>query len=214
MQRRSLLKMGALSVARAYTGAFTLGSQEVSAAGRGVKRVLLVTKCHLDVGFTQTQALVMRKYFDVYYPQAMETAARLRNEGGDRYVWTTGSWLLWEYLEQASPTSRRAMEEALAAGDITWHALPFSWQTEMLDRSMIEGAMGFSADLDRRFGRKTSGAKTRFYGSFGCHTARKQTGSSWSWRLRMRRRLPAGTSHGRSGCMSNCGCRRMRRGLS
>ena len=51
------------------------------------------------------------------------------------------------------------MEQAIAAGDIAWHALPFSWQTELLNRSAIAGAIGFSKSLDRRFGRKTTGAK-------------------------------------------------------
>src|SRR5271154_170192 len=116
-------------------------------------------KCHLDVGFTDTQAGVMQKYFNVYYPLAMERAAAMRREGADRYVWTTGSWLLYEYLEQAQPAARKTMERAIAAGDIAWHALPFSWQSEVFDRSMMSGAIGFSKSLDRRFHRKTSGAK-------------------------------------------------------
>ena len=31
-------------------------------------------KCHLDVGFTDTQAAIMRKYFDDYFPRAMQVA--------------------------------------------------------------------------------------------------------------------------------------------
>jgi hypothetical protein len=124
-----------------------------------VKRVLVMFKCHLDVGFTDTQAGVMRKYFDVYYPEAIKRASAMRASGADRYTWTTGSWLLYEYLEQASLDAKKRMEEAIAAGDIAWHALPFSWQTEVLDRSMIVGALGFSKSLDQRFGRTTAGAK-------------------------------------------------------
>ncbi len=124
-----------------------------------VKRVLVMFKCHLDVGFTDTQAGVMRKYFDEYFPRAMQVAAAMRQSGADRYVWTTGSWLLYEYLEQAASDERRRVEQAVAAGDLAWHALPFSWETECLDRSMIEGALGLSESLDRRFGRTTIGAK-------------------------------------------------------
>src|SRR5580698_9671154 len=124
-----------------------------------VKRVLVMFKCHLDVGFTDTQAGVTKKYFDVYYPAAMKRAAAMREAGKDRYTWTTGSWLLYEYLEQASTDARKKMEEAIAAGDIAWHALPFSWQTEFIDRTMITGALGFSKSLDQRFGRTTAGAK-------------------------------------------------------
>ena len=55
-----------------------------------VKRVLVMFKCHLDVGFVDTQANVVRKYFDQYFPQAIQTAAALRQAGSDRYIWTTG----------------------------------------------------------------------------------------------------------------------------
>ena len=151
--------MAALSGLLAGSPARLKAAQEAATPATDIHTVLIVTKCHLDVGFSQTQAQVMRKYFDVYFPAAIKIASEMRQAGADRYIWTTGSWLVYEYLEQASPTDRRRMENALAAGDICWHALPFSWQTEMISRSMIAGALGFSADLDRRFGHRTIGAK-------------------------------------------------------
>jgi hypothetical protein len=147
IKRRDVLK----------TLAFAGGAMLAKAAD--VKRVLVMFKCHLDVGFTDTQAGVTKKYFEVYYPAAMKRAAQMREAGADRYTWTTGSWLLYEYLEQASSEARKNMERAVAAGDIAWHALPFSWQTEFIDRSMITGCLGFSKSLDTRFGRTTAGAK-------------------------------------------------------
>jgi hypothetical protein len=51
------------------------------------------------------------------------------------------------------------MEQAIAAGDIAWHAIPFSWQTELMDPTLIAGGLGFSRSLDKRFGRTTTGAK-------------------------------------------------------
>ena len=92
----------------------------------GVKRVLVMFKCHFDAGFIDTQAAVVRRYFKVYFPQAIDLAAQLRQSGNYRYVWTTGSWLLYEYLEQATPEERTRMENAISRGDIAWHALPFS----------------------------------------------------------------------------------------
>ncbi len=124
-----------------------------------VARVLVMFKCHLDVGFVDTQAAIINLYFEKHYPQAMSIAAQLRKTGEERYVWTTGSWMLYQYLEQAGAQQRKQMEQAIVAGDIAWHALPFTWQTEMMNRSMIAGAIGFSKSLDRRFGRTTTGAK-------------------------------------------------------
>ena len=109
-----------------------------------VRRVLVMFKCHFDAGFIDTQAAVVRKYFDQHYPNAIGIANTLRNSGDERYVWTTGSWLLYEYLEQASAADRKRMEQAIARGDIAWHALPFTFQTELLTGSMITGMTGFS----------------------------------------------------------------------
>ena len=93
-----------------------------------IRRVLIVFKCHLDLGFTDTQANVMHTYFKQYYPQAMAIAAQQREQNGNRYIWTSAAWLLYEYLEQASPEERRKIEQAIASQDIAWHALPFNWQ--------------------------------------------------------------------------------------
>jgi hypothetical protein len=165
MKRRQFVKSAVLSAAAIAASLpfrrLASGQQLASASpvDPEVKRVLMIFKCHLDVGFTDTQANVMQMYFKQYYPQAMRTAAKLRDADGNRYVWTGAAWLLYEYLEQASSDERKQMESAIAMGDIAWHALPFSWQTEMLDRSMIEGCLGFSNSLDTRFGRKTTAGK-------------------------------------------------------
>ena len=82
-----------------------------------IKRVLVMFKCHLDVGFIDTQAAVIKKYFEQHFPNAIQIAKTLRRSGEERYVWTTGSWLLYEYLEQASAEDRKRMEEAIVAGD-------------------------------------------------------------------------------------------------
>ncbi len=147
------------------SGAATIGSAFLRASPAApvpadVNRVLVMFKCHLDVGYNDTQAEVVRKYFQEYFPRAMQVATTMRQSGADRYVWTTGSWLLYEYLEQAQGEQRRAAEQAVAAGDLAWHALPFTWEAEAIDRSMIEGGLGLSQSLDRRFGRTTIAGKT------------------------------------------------------
>ena len=124
-----------------------------------VKHVLVMFKCHFDAGFIDTQANVVKWYFEKYFPKAIETTATLRQQGNDRYVWTTGSWLIYQYLEKAAAPQRKQMEQALSSGDIAWHALPFTWQTEFMDASLIAGGLSFSQELDRRFQRTTTGAK-------------------------------------------------------
>jgi len=161
MKRREFVKtLSAVGAGMVVPGgaARLLHGQE-AAGDAAVKRVLVMFKCHFDAGFVDTQSAVVHKYFSEYFPRAIETA-RAANAGGKRrYVWTTGSWLLYEYLDQAGPAERKAMEEAIGRGDIAWHALPFTWWSEILNRSLMEGGIGISEALDRRFGKLTTGAK-------------------------------------------------------
>ncbi|HKN22385.1 MAG TPA: DUF5054 domain-containing protein, partial [Terracidiphilus sp.] len=162
MKRREFVKtMTAAGVGMALRPRAALAAAaQAPAPDANVKRVLVMFKCHFDAGFVDTQYnVVHKKYFEKFFPEAIETARAANAAGKRRYVWTTGSWLLFEYLEQAQAAERKTMEEAIARGDIAWHALPFTWQTEMLSPSMIEGSLALAQSLDRRFGTVTTGAK-------------------------------------------------------
>ena len=98
----------------------------------------LIFKTHLDVGFTDFARNVVVNYFDRYIPQALALARSLREEGGpDRFIWTTGSWLIYEYLERTHGPQRLEMEAAITAGDIAWHGLPFTVHSELLDADLF-----------------------------------------------------------------------------
>src|SRR6476660_2958309 len=109
MKRRDFVRSSVLTLSSALLAKSVPAVFAETPPNSDVKRVVPMFKCHFDAGFIDTQAAVVH-----------------------RYVWTTGSWLLYEYLEQASPRDRRRMEQSIAQGDIAWHAIPFSWQTEMM----------------------------------------------------------------------------------
>lgn len=63
------------------------------------KKVHVVFKTHLDIGFTNLAAHVLRQYMEEYIPKAIALADTLEAEGGRaQFVWTTGSWLIRYYL--------------------------------------------------------------------------------------------------------------------
>jgi hypothetical protein len=120
----------------------------------------LIFKTHLDVGFTDFAAAVLDRYLHQYIPQAIATARLVnRPDGPKRFVWTTGSWLIYEFLEKASPELRVEMEKAILDGDIAWHALPFTTHTELMDAGLFRLGLSLSQELDRRFGKHTIAAK-------------------------------------------------------
>lgn len=125
-----------------------------------ISTVHLIFKTHLDVGFTDFEDRVIRQYFDHFIPAALDTADRLREAGdSERFVWTTGSWLVYEFLERASPSDRRRMETAISAGDIKWHAIPFTVHSELMDPALFRFGLSLSRELDGRFGKETIAAK-------------------------------------------------------
>jgi len=124
------------------------------------QNIHLVFKTHLDVGFTDYAARVIQAYFLQYIPNALATARKMRSmEQPDKFIWTTGSWLIYTYLEQAGPAQRKEMEDAILAGDITWHALPLTTHTELMDVELFRTGLSLSQELDRRFGKHTIAAK-------------------------------------------------------
>ncbi len=125
-----------------------------------IEEVDLIFKTHLDLGFTDFAENVALNYFNNFIPQAIQVARKFREEGGQaRFVWTTGSWLIYECLKRAKPSERAELEKAIEAGDICWHGLPFTTHSELMDPSLFEFGLSLSHELDRRFGKKTIAAK-------------------------------------------------------
>ncbi|MFF2271614.1 DUF5054 domain-containing protein [Agromyces sp. NPDC058136] len=120
----------------------------------------VVFKTHLDLGFTDTAANVTDRYVHEYLPRAITLAEELERRGGDaRFIWTTGSWMIHEALRLGTPEERENLERAIRAGHVTWHALPLTTHTELMDPGLVEHAIAISKKLDARFGHRTTAAK-------------------------------------------------------
>lgn len=125
-----------------------------------ITTVHVVFKTHLDLGFTDTAANVTDRYVHEYLPRAIALAEELERRGGPaRFVWTTGSWLIHEALRLGDPTERAALERAIRAGRVTWHGLPMTTHTELMDAGLVEHGIGIGRSLDARFGHRTRAAK-------------------------------------------------------
>ncbi len=125
-----------------------------------IKKVLVIFKTHLDIGFTDFAQNVKQKYFDVFIPGAVKTADALRESGEDaRFKWTTGSWLIHEYLRNNPGESGNEVRRAIKNGDICWHGLPCTTHTEIMNKELFSYALSLSEELDKQFGKKTIAAK-------------------------------------------------------
>lgn len=161
--RREFIKSASLGTASALSPFFGFSDKYFSSennAKNTIKKVHLLFKTHLDIGFTDYAANVIDKYFNHYLPSALELAKNSRvNNNKNRFVWTTGSWLIYEYLEQANSIQRKTMEQAIEADDVIWHGLPFTIHTGLMSKSMLLASTNIAKVLDKRFGKQTISAK-------------------------------------------------------
>ncbi|MFD4320831.1 DUF5054 domain-containing protein [Streptomyces sp. NPDC058548] len=131
-----------------------------AASAAGLSRVHVVYKTHLDLGFTDLAVDVLSRYRDEFIPAAIRLGRDLLDATGRReFVWTTGSWLIAHALEHGTAAQRADLDAAVRDGVVAWHALPFTWQTELLSRATIEHGLQVTKRLDARYGRATCAGK-------------------------------------------------------
>jgi hypothetical protein len=119
------------------------------------KEVIIIFKTHLDIGFTDYAENIVNKYINVYIPNAIKVGYELKDTEYP-FKWTVGSWLINSALEK---DTTGIVEQAIKDGILCWHALPFTTHTEAMNVRLFEYGINISKELDKRFGKKTVGAK-------------------------------------------------------
>lgn len=125
------------------------------------RRIHLVYKTHLDIGFTDHAAKVRAQYHERFIPQAIETGEHFFAEDPEhpQFIWTTGAWLIWDHLNSQPQQKVARLEQAIERGLIRWHALPFTTHSELMSPALFRAGLSYAQELDARFGITTSAAK-------------------------------------------------------
>ncbi len=122
-----------------------------------IKKVFVIHKTHLDIGFTDSAANVLHRYLETFIPGAIATARACNQDGQKNFVWTVGSFLIELYLERGQDPD--LLVKAIEDGVIAWHGLPVTTHTELMDGKLFDYGLSISQRLDQRFGRHTIAAK-------------------------------------------------------
>ena len=135
-----------------------------------LKNVHVVFMNHLDVGYNGIPKTgfinnVLNTYFMEYFPRAVQLAFEMERIDPDSgFVYTTHPWLLNLYLNCPKdfvlnnvtlycPTSEelKAMESALKAGYVAWHAGPMNMQVELMNSAVFKLALLQASDLNNKY---------------------------------------------------------------
>lgn len=126
-----------------------------------IDRIYLISSCHLDLGFADTLVNIVNRYFDEFFPAAIQLGRELLTENKEeRLVFTTHSYLVWLYLNCPPYSGLNCpdndniynFKEAIREGIIVWHAFPFNAQPEVYDKSMMDFGFQFTMNVSRDLG--------------------------------------------------------------
>lgn len=121
-----------------------------------IKVVHVVQSCHLDVGFADTCAGIVNRYFDKFYLSVIETSDNLTKAGGDaQLTFLTHPYLISLYMDCPNypglhcpdAVSKAKVAAALKAGTIWLQGFPHSGEPETFDAATLEAALEFSRNV-------------------------------------------------------------------
>lgn len=110
-----------------------------------ITTVHVINSCHLDIGFADSSAGIINRYFDHHFPLAISVGKQMR-DGVPGYTdnklnFMFQSWVVDAYLNCPpnmalhcpSSTQQDALVAAVKAGHITYHAFPHNAELEIMD---------------------------------------------------------------------------------
>lgn len=124
-----------------------------------MKKVIVVSKTHLDLGFTDYAENIRQKYINEFIPQAISLADEVNTGENKRFVWTTGSWIIKQGLLYSDEKGREKLICAIKNGNLVAHALPLTVHSELLDADTFDYGLSIIDEIDAIRGKKTVSAK-------------------------------------------------------
>lgn len=130
------------------------GDAEVAQPAK-IEHAWVVFKTHLDIGYTDRIAEVLRNYRVGMMEGALKVIEASRMlPPAQRFAWNLAGWPLAHVLgPQQDGARRERIARAVREGAIAFHALPFTTHTETQDLEDLVRSLGFATRLARQFDR-------------------------------------------------------------
>ena len=123
-------------------------------ARSGIEEVVVVFKCHYDIGFTDSVPKVMEAYRTTIMDKVLQTAEVLNQpEEPRKFSWAIPGWPLTQVLgAEQTPERRAKVLAALRDGTVSVLAEPFTPETEVLELEDAVQSLAFSSRICRSAG--------------------------------------------------------------
>jgi len=158
-----------------------------------LEEVIVVSKTHFDIGFTDLASRVVDRYRTSMADQALRLVDESSSLPRDQqFSWTLAGWPMSQVLWSGqTPERRERFLAAMRAGRLVPHALAFTTHTESLDLEDFVRGFRFSVEMARLAGRPLT-------------TAGKMTDVTSHTRVTATVLAQAGVKFFHLGCNDNC----------
>ena len=119
-----------------------------------LEEVIVVSKTHFDIGFTDLASRVVDRYRTLMADQALKLVDESRGlPPNEQFAWTLAGWPMSQILWSGQTAERRdRFVAAMRAGRLVPHALAFTTHTESLDLEDLTRGFRFSVEMARLAG--------------------------------------------------------------
>lgn len=118
-----------------------------------IRKVILVFKTHVDIGFTNLAEEVMKGYTGSILERVLATCRATEDWGTLHYVWTLPAWPLMYILKHCREKQKKELEHFIEKGQITWHALAFTSHTDFCGEEEYLESFRYAKKLSEWYGK-------------------------------------------------------------
>lgn len=125
-------------------------------------KIISVFKTHLDVGFTDLSADIMKGLCTDTLKRVIDVCERTANRDTDKkYIWTMSAWSLQYILdsEETDPNDKEKLISLIENNQVVWHALPYTVHTDFCGIDELIYGLQISKKLCERFHKTCVSAK-------------------------------------------------------
>jgi len=140
--------------------------QGTRVSAKGVARphrqwqIFVTMKTHYDLGYTEPIDAMLERSSGPMLDLVQQYCDRGRAHSPEhRFIWTYPTWMIEEILRHQDEAGRKRLEEYIARGEITWHALPFTLHSYFCGLEDISRSLYLAKELARRYGPDAAWAK-------------------------------------------------------
>lgn len=136
-----------------------------SGAATGVNEIIVVCQTHFDIGYSDRVANVLAFYRTTMIDRALDLIDQSKQlPPEEQFIWTCPGWVFDRIVEDwpgQTAGRRQRLDQAVKAGRVVTHALPFCIQSELMWPEEFAREYMFADESCQRYGlQPPKGAKT------------------------------------------------------